>query len=176
MSDTIRAEIVDLALRETKLSPRELAVRLTDEKSYLRSEASSQGLLRAHDLITSPAWFVIKAASNKTTAPNQLGQTGFTCLKITGWGWDCLSTVLDGLSRSIVAWTRSATMRADDVTAMVALGRQVAAFVEYSNDARYHERLGNLTPAGVWRGRGQAILTERDRIKRPSSKDACRSN
>ena len=38
--DPIRAEIVDLALRETDLSPRELAVRFTDEKSYFVSEAS----------------------------------------------------------------------------------------------------------------------------------------
>ena len=44
--DPIRAEIVDLALRETDLSPRELAVRFTDEKSYFVSEASVYRLLR----------------------------------------------------------------------------------------------------------------------------------
>lgn len=46
------------------------------------------------------------------------------------------------------------------------LERQVAAFVEHYNHARYHESLGNLTPADVYFGRGQAILTERERIKR----------
>ncbi|GLK82759.1 hypothetical protein GCM10017653_08280 [Ancylobacter defluvii] len=88
--DPIRAEIVELALRETDLSPRELAVRFTDEKRYFVSEASVYRLLKAHDLITSPAYIVIKAASefkDKTTAPNQLWQTDFTYLKITGWGW-----------------------------------------------------------------------------------------
>lgn len=44
--------------------------------------------------------------------------------------------------------------------------RQVAAFVEHYNHARSHESLGNLTPADVYLGRGQAILTERERIKR----------
>ncbi len=56
----IRAEIVELALLETKLSPRELAVRFTDEKIYFVSEASVYRLLQAHDLITSPAYIVIK--------------------------------------------------------------------------------------------------------------------
>jgi transposase-like protein len=104
--DPVRAEIIELALRETELSPRELAVRFTDEKGYFVSEASVYRLLKAHDLITSPAYIVIKAASefkDKTTAPNQLWQTDFTYLKIAGWGWYYLSSVLDDFSRFIVA-------------------------------------------------------------------------
>ncbi len=45
------------------------------------------------------------------------------------------------------------------------LKRQVAAFVEHCNHARYHESLDNLTPADVSHGRANAILAERDRIK-----------
>ena len=88
--EAIRRQIVDLALDQPELSPRELAVRFTDEKEYFVSEASVYRLLKAHDLITSPAYIVIKAAEefrDKTTAPNQLWQTDFTYLKITGWGW-----------------------------------------------------------------------------------------
>ena len=51
------------------------------------------------------------------------------------------------------------------------LERQVAAFVEHYNHARYHESLGNLTPADVYFSRGQAILTERERIKRQTIKE-----
>jgi hypothetical protein len=54
------------------LSPRELAVRFTDTESYFVSEASVYRLLKAHDLITSPAFIVVKAADefkDKTTAP-----------------------------------------------------------------------------------------------------------
>src|SRR6202451_2508375 len=88
--EAIRSQIVDLALDQPELSPRELAVRFTDEQEYFVSEVSVYRLLKAHDLITSPAYIVIKAAEefkDKTTAPNQLWQTDFTYLKITGWGW-----------------------------------------------------------------------------------------
>ena len=47
----------------------------TDTKGYFASEASVYRLLKAHDLITSPAFVVIKAADafqDPTTAPNQL--------------------------------------------------------------------------------------------------------
>ena len=122
--EAIRSQIVDLALDQPELSPRELAVRFTDETEYFVSEASVYRLLKAHDLITSPAYIVIKAAEefkDKTTAPNQLWQTDFTYLKITGWGWYYLSTVLDDFSRFIVAWKLCATMKAKDVTATLDL-------------------------------------------------------
>src|SRR5580700_7955097 len=122
--DDVRSQIIDLALEFPELSPRELAVRFTDEKKYFVSEASVYRLLKAHDLITSPAYIVIKVAEafkDKTTAPNQLWQTDFTDLKITGWGWYYLSTVLDDFSRFIVAWKLCATMKAKDVTATLDL-------------------------------------------------------
>ncbi len=117
--DTVRREIVDLALDEPELSPRELAVRFTDTKCYFVSEASVYRLLKAHDLVTSPAFAVIKAADEfheKTSRPNQLWQTDFTYLKVIGWGWFYLSTILDDYSRYIVSWQLCTTMRAGDVT------------------------------------------------------------
>jgi transposase-like protein len=104
--DEVRARIIDLALAETELSPRELAVRFTDRERHFVSEASVYRLLKAHDLITSLAFIVIKAADEfhtKTNAPNQLWQTDFTDLKVAGWGWFYLSTVLDDFSRYVIA-------------------------------------------------------------------------
>lgn len=51
-----------------------------------------------------------------TTAINQLWQTDFTYLKITGYGWFYLSTVLDDYSRYIVSWQLCRDMRAVDVS------------------------------------------------------------
>jgi transposase InsO family protein len=119
ISDDIRAKIIDLALDQPELSPRELAVYFTDTESYFVSEASVYRLLKAHDLITSPAFIVMKAADEfhtKTTAPNQLWQTDFTYLKVIGWGWFYLSTILDDFSRYIIAWKLCTSMRVEDVT------------------------------------------------------------
>ena len=46
------------------------------------------------------------------------------------------------------------------------LERQIGAFVESYNAHRYHETLGNLTPADVHYGRGEQILEQREEIKR----------
>ena len=245
--DAVRTKIVKLALTETELSPRELAVTFTDTKKYFISEASVYRVLKAHDLITSPAFIVIKAASefkDKTTAINQLWQTDFTYLKVLGWGWFYLSTILDDYSRYIIAWKLCTNMRTEDVTdtldlALQASGcdqvhvvhkprllsdngssyvsgdlaewlsdkgmrhsrgapyhpqtqgkierwhqtlknrillenyflpgdlkHQIEAFVDHYNHHRYHESLNNVTPSDVYFGRAQAILNQRERIKR----------
>jgi putative transposase len=129
IADSVRDAIVKLALDRPELSPRELAVTFTDTKNYYVSEASVYRLLKAHDLITSPAFIVIKAADrfkDQTTAPNQLWQTDFTYLKVMGWGWFYLSTVLDDFSRYIIASKLCATMRASDVTATLNLALEAS--------------------------------------------------
>jgi transposase InsO family protein len=117
--DAQRGRLIELALAAPELSPRELAVRFTEQERYFVSEASVYRLLKAHDLITGPAFILVKAADefhSKTTAPNQLWQTDFTYLKVIGWGWFYLSTVLDDFSRYIIAWKLCTTMTAADVT------------------------------------------------------------
>ena len=117
--DEVRAAFVEFALDHEDLTPRELAVKYTDEKRYFVSESSAYRILKAEDLITAPAHVVIRAADefrDKTTRPNELWQTDFTYLKVIGWGWFYLSTILDDYSRYIVAWKLCATMKAGDVT------------------------------------------------------------
>jgi putative transposase len=127
--DNIRQRIVDLALDVPELSPRELAVRFTDTEKYFVSEASVYRLLKSLDLITSPAFIVIKAADefkDKTTAINQLWQTDFTYLKVIGWSWMYLSTILDDYSRYIIAWKLCTTMKTSDVTDTLDLALQAS--------------------------------------------------
>lgn len=46
-----------------------------------------------------------------------------------------------------------------------ALETAVAGFVEHYNHHRYHESLGNLTPADVYFGRAETILRKRRESK-----------
>ena len=45
------------------------------------------------------------------------------------------------------------------------LKAQIETFVDHYNHKRYHESINILTPADVYFGRGQAILSKRERIK-----------
>ncbi len=245
--DKTRQDIVEFALEHEDLTPRELAVKYTDEQRYFISESSVYRILKAADLIAAPAHVVIKAADefrDKTVRPNELWQTDFTYLKVIGWGWFYLSTILDDYSRYIIAWKLCTNMKASDVTdtlelALEASGcdhativqkprllsdngssyvaadlakyldakgmdhvrgaphhpqtqgkierwhqtmknrvllenyflpgdleQKIGAFVDYYNNRRYHESLGNLTPADVYHGRGTRILKMREEIKK----------
>lgn len=131
--DERREQLLDMALDIPDLSPRELAVRFTEEKGYFLSEATVYRILKEHDLITSPAWIVLKASDKfyqPTTAINQLWQTDFTYLKVTGWGWYYLSTVMDDFSRYIIAWKLCTGMAASDVTATLELAMENAGLSE----------------------------------------------
>jgi len=114
-----QTEIIELALERPELSPRELAVAYTDEQSSFVSESTVYRLLKAHDLITSPAYILMEAADkfqHPTSRVNEMWQTDFTYCKIIGWGWYFLSTVLDDFSRFIIAWRLCTTMSARDVS------------------------------------------------------------
>jgi putative transposase len=85
------------------------AVLFTDSEGYFVSEASVYRLLKAHGLIASSVFIVMKAVDefkDKTTAPTQLWQADFTYLKVVGWGWFYLSTVFDHFSRYASAPSR----------------------------------------------------------------------
>jgi transposase InsO family protein len=233
-------------LWRTANSPRELATKFTDEKQYFVCEATVYRLLKAQDLIASPAYIVINARDEfhtKTTRPNEMWQTDFTYFKLIGWGWVYLSTVLDDYSRYIISWKLCTTMTAGDVTdtldlALAASGcdsatvlhaapairqrpklccgrtgrlyrgavhepcarrafppanagkierwhqtlknrillenyylpgdleAQIEAFIEHYNHQRYHESLGNVTPADAYFGRDRQILAQRAAIKK----------
>jgi transposase InsO family protein len=112
-------EVLGMALERTELSPRELACRYTDEKRYFVSESSVYRILKAADLITSPAYVLLSASDafrHPTTRVHEMWQTDFTYFRIVNWGWYSLSTVLDDFSRYIIAWKLRPTMGATDVT------------------------------------------------------------
>ncbi len=124
--DRMREKLIEAALVHTELSPRELACRMTDREGEFLSESSVYRILKAADLIESPATILLQAADrfqHPTRRRNELWQTDFTYLPVVGWGWYYLSTVLDDYSRKILAWKLDATMRVEDVTETLDLAR-----------------------------------------------------
>jgi transposase InsO family protein len=110
--------VVEVALEHPELSPRELAVRITDEQRIFISESSVYRILKAKGLITTPAHILLSAGDefkDKTSFVHQMWQTDFTYFKVVGWGWYYLSTILDDYSRFIVHWELCRTMTAEDV-------------------------------------------------------------
>jgi putative transposase len=110
--------VLEIALEYPALSPRELAVKLTDEQRVFISESSVYRILKAKGLITSPAHILLSASNefqNKTAFVHQMWQTDFTYFKVLGWGWYYLSTVIDDYSRFIVHWELCKSMTSEDV-------------------------------------------------------------
>ena len=78
------------ALADPGKSPRELSWQETDRTGHFNSESSVYRILKAHDLITSSACVLIRAAGrfqHPTKRPNELWQTDFTYLRVVSWGW-----------------------------------------------------------------------------------------
>src|SRR5262249_16620557 len=55
------------------------------------------------------------SSKTRPPPPTSCGRL-FTYLKVIGWGWFYLSTVLDDFSRFIIAWKLCTTMKAQDVS------------------------------------------------------------
>ncbi|PJK29226.1 hypothetical protein CVT23_12970 [Minwuia thermotolerans] len=56
------------------------------------------------------------------------------------------------------------------------LAQAVEAFVEHYNHCRYHDSIGNLTPADDYLGRDQDTLKERRKITKQTTKQRCLLN
>ncbi len=120
INESDRDKVVEIALEQSELSPREVAWYITDTYSYYISESSVYRILKANGLISTPSFRIMSASDSfhdKTTHVNQMWQTDFTYFKIFGWGWYYLSTVLDDYSRFIVNWKLCSSMKAEDVKA-----------------------------------------------------------
>ncbi len=239
--------VLALARASPELSPRELALQITDAGAFSVSESTCYRILKRNGLVKPAEVVGFKAGKEyhrKTSRPNEMWATDGAYLKVVGWGYYYLVTVLDDYSRFILAWRLQPDMTAASLIEVVqeaveetgmtevplrdrtsllsdngpgylsrsfgrylwllgirhivaspyhpqtngkleryhrtlkeqvklvvhetpsVLEKAVDAFVHYYNHRRYHEGIGNVTPADVYHGRREEILERRKEVSR----------
>ncbi len=238
--------VIGKARASPEFSPRQLAFRLVDEHGLWVSESTVYRVLRRQGLVkrTEIKGFAAgKEYHRKTRRPNEMWATDGAYLKVVGWGYYYLVTVLDDYSRYILAWELRGDMTAGSLIEVVQqavdatgmsnvpvkdrtsllsdngsgyvsrafgdylrlvgirhivaspfhpqtngkveryqqtlkgeinqvpydmpseLTKAIEASVHYYNNQRYHEALGNVTPADVYFGRRDEILASRREVR-----------
>jgi len=106
----LRPEEGERILAEARASPqlssRQLALRLVDVEGMYVSESTVYRLLKQEGLIKPAEIKGFKAGKEyhrKTKRPNQLWATDCAHIRVIGWGWYYLITVMDDYSRFILA-------------------------------------------------------------------------
>ena len=249
--------ILETALQQPDLSPRELACQVTDHAGFTVSEASVYRVLKRHGLNRSIALVGFPAGKEfrvKTTAPNQMWQSDASYYFVVGWGWYYSIEVLDDYSRFVLASDLKPDTTADSISDVVEqavaftgmrqvpvenrtkllsdhgsgylarvfeeylrmleirhiycaphhpqtngkierfhetlrarmnllvytspdeLRRTMQDFIAYYNHRRYHEAIGNVTPADVYYGRREEILRRRTEQKQRTIEERLRYN
>jgi transposase InsO family protein len=96
--------------------------------------------LKGFDLVAGPVFMMVPAKDKyqkPTKTVNELWQTDFTHLKVQGWGWYYLSTVLDDYSRYILKLSKTMATRDVQDTLELALAKTNLERVK----VRHHPRL-----------------------------------
>ena len=112
--------------------------------------------------MTSPAYIVLAAKDrfdHPTRRVHELWQTDFTYLKIIGWGWYYLLTVLDDYSRYIIDWKLFTSMGTEDVKEL--LDRAIEKTGVRSVPVRHRPRLLSDNGSAFISGELRAYLEER---------------
>ena len=120
--------ILETALQQPDLSPRELACYVTDHAGFTVSEASVYRVLKRYGLartITLVGFPAGKEFRVKTTVPNQMWQSDASYYFVVGWGWYYSIEVLDDYSRFVLASDLKPDMTASSISDVV---EQAVAF------------------------------------------------
>ena len=99
--------VLEIARLHPELSPRLLAVKITDEETFSISESTVYRILRENHLICPrplPEMPAQKQWRHQTTHSDEIWQCDATNLFIVGWGYYKLIPVEDDYSRKIIAY------------------------------------------------------------------------
>ena len=124
----VRPEEEDRILAEARASPelscRQLAYGIIDSSGVYVSESTVYRVLKREGLIKPAEIIGFKAAKEyrrKTVRPNELWATDCCHLRVMGWGWYYLVTVMDDYSRLILGWDLKTDMAGGSLEDVVQL-------------------------------------------------------
>jgi putative transposase len=133
LRDEERKGIVEHALAQPDLTPRQLAWWLCDHAWFSVSESSVYRVLKAEGLLPDRAADQVPAAKefkHKTRRPNELWQSDATRFFIPGWGYYWMVSVLDDYSRKILAWELVQDIRAPSLANVIQLAVEATRVIE----------------------------------------------
>jgi transposase InsO family protein len=117
-----RDTIIEQALAFPDESPRQIAFRIIDSCGFSVSETTVYRVLKAKGLIPDRNIVGFPASSEYSVKPrrvNEQWQIDATYLKVIGWGWYFLISVIDDFSRRILAWRLQPKMDGDAFSEVV---------------------------------------------------------
>ena len=140
-------KVIEMARASPEASCRQLAYSLVDDESTSVSESTVYRILKREGLVK-PAEVTGFAAGKeyrrKTSRPNQMWATDCSYLKVPGWGYYYLITVIDDYSRYILAWDLKCDMTSDSIIDVV----QQAVDATGMTDVPVQDRTSLLTDNG----------------------------
>lgn len=107
ITDEERDTVIEQALRHPEEPSRQIAFRVTDGCGFSVSESTVYRILKVKGLIPDREIKGFSAGDeymDKPTRVNEQWQIDATYLKVVGWGWYFLISILDDVSRRILSW------------------------------------------------------------------------
>lgn len=107
LSEPEKNKILEIARLHPELTPRLLAVKITDEEAFSVSESTVYRILKDKGLVSPrplPEMPAAREWKKKTTRPDEMWQCDGTNLFIVGWGYYKLIPVEDDYSRKVIGW------------------------------------------------------------------------
>jgi len=115
-------KVIEMARASPEASCRQLAYSLVDDESTSISESTVYRILKREGLVKTvevTGFSAGKEYQRKTRRPNQMWATDCSYLKVPGWGYYYLITVIDDYSRYILTWDLKCDMTSDSIIGVV---------------------------------------------------------
>jgi len=127
--------VIDHAQASPELSSRQLSLKLVDDYGCWISEATVYRILKREGLVKRAeikGFAAGKGYHRKTKKPNEMWATDCSYLRVIGWGYYYLVTVMDDYSRYILAWDLKRDMTSDSLIDVIQQAIDVTGMFQVS--------------------------------------------